>query len=100
MSATNSRTATQQKLTDAFYWLGTATSVLCISLAWARNTGLVWRFEHTGFPLSWAIGVIAILAFVASEYCHPAPPAKVRKARRIPEMRPETAVWETEFADS
>jgi hypothetical protein len=90
------RTVEQEKWTDAFYWIGIAMSVLCVVLAGARNTELIGRFEHSSFPLSWAAGVIAILAFVASEYFHPAPPARER--RRI-EQLPESLPWETEFAD-
>jgi len=98
--STNPRTATQQKWTNTFYWIGMAMSVLCIALAWARNTELVGRFDHANFPLAWAAGIGAILAFLASEYCHPAPPAKERRAQRAPEMLPESLPWETEFADS
>jgi hypothetical protein len=98
--STNQRMEVQQKLADTFYWAGMAMSVTCIALAWSRNTELVGRFEHASFPLSWAAGIIAILAFLAAEYCHPAPPAKERGARRAPEMLPENLPWETEFADS
>ena len=86
----------QQKLTAAFYWIGLALSVACIGLAWARNTELVGRFERVDFPLSWAAGVIAILAFLAAEYCHPVLP---KKQRRSPAQLTESLPWETEFAE-
>jgi hypothetical protein len=96
----NGKIAIQQKLTDTFYWFGMAMSVLCIAVAWARNTELVGRFEYANFPLSWALGVIAILAFLASEYCDRVSPAENRSAQRVPETLPESSVWETEFVDS
>jgi hypothetical protein len=99
MSATNARVATQQKWTVTFYWIGITMSVLCIALSWARNTELLGRFEQADFPLSWAAGVIAIVAFLASEYCHPAPPPKQRAVRPFPEAFREPSTWETEFAD-
>ena len=89
----------RQKFNAMFYWLGIALSVACISLVLVRNTELVWRFEHAGFPLSWAAGLIAILAFLAAEYFDPATVEKPIM-RPVPEMLPESASWETEFADS
>ena len=96
--STDPRIALRQTWTDRFYWIGMAMSVLCVALAWARNTALMGRFEHPAFPLSWAAGVIAIVAFLASEHFHPAPPAKKRAPRRVPEPLAELQ-WETEFAD-
>ena len=90
----------QQKLIGTFYWLGIAMSLLCILLACAHNTQVVGRFEHAGFPLSWAAGVIAILAFLVFEYSDPVLPSEERSALRFSEALPETAAWETEFADS
>ena len=99
MPTTNHRVTVQQKWTATFYWIGTTMSVLCIALAAARNTELLSRFQRADFPLSWVAGVIAILAFLASEYLHPPAPAKVRGARRFPEQRFEASSLETEFAD-
>jgi hypothetical protein len=96
--STDPKLAAQQKLTDAFYWMGIATSVLCVVLVSARNTALVGRFDHASFPAAWAAGLIAIVAFLASEYFHPAPPAKKRAPRYILEPAAELQ-WETEFGD-
>jgi hypothetical protein len=95
----NGKTAVQQKWAATFYWIGIAMSVLCVATASARNTELLGRFEHGSFPLSWAAGLIAIAAFLASEYFHPAAPAKKRAERRFPTELPESLPWETEFAD-
>jgi len=39
-----------------------------LALVLAGNTDLGWRWEHQGFPLSWAFGAAAVLAFLAVEY--------------------------------
>jgi hypothetical protein len=54
---------------DAFYWIGIALTLSCFALVLAGNTTLLWRFEHTGFPLSWACGALAIVSFLAAEVC-------------------------------
>ena len=54
--------------TDAFYWIGVAMTLACFTLILAGNTELVWRFEHKGFPLSWAFAAAAVLAFLAAEF--------------------------------
>ena len=56
---------------DAFYWIGVTMALACFALVMAGNTELAGRFEHRGFPLSWAFGVAAVLAFLAAEACHP-----------------------------
>ena len=84
--------AMQHKVTATFYWIGVAMSVVCVAL--------VGRVGKAPFPLSWAAGAVAILAFLAAEYCHPAAPAKDRGARRVSQEQPENLPWETEFADS
>jgi hypothetical protein len=58
---------------NAFYWLGILTTVACFALVLAGNTEVLWRFEHVGFPISWAFGAIAVLAFTAVEVCSPPP---------------------------
>jgi hypothetical protein len=57
---------------DAFYWIGVTMTLACVAFVLAGNTGLAGRFEHRGFPLSWALGVAAIIAFLAAEACHTA----------------------------
>jgi len=96
--SSDSKLAAQQKLTDMFYWLGVTMSILCVVLVSARNTALIGRFDHSSVPAAWAAGLIAIGAFLASEYFHPAPPAKKRAPRYVPEPVAELQ-WETEFAD-
>jgi hypothetical protein len=54
------------------YWSGVTMAVACFALVFAGNTLLVWRFEHAGLPLSWVAGAVAILAFMAAEFCHSA----------------------------
>ena len=53
-----------------FYWIGVATTMVCFALVLAGDTELVWRFEHGGFPLSWAFAGTAVLAFLAAEFSH------------------------------
>jgi hypothetical protein len=54
---------------DAFYWIGVAMTLACFALVLAGNTEVLWRYEHTGLPLSWVGGVIAVLSFLAAEFC-------------------------------
>jgi hypothetical protein len=55
-----------------FFWLGIMMTLASLALILAGNTELLYRFEHTRFPLSWALAGIAVLAFCAAELCHPA----------------------------
>ncbi len=57
---------------DAFYWIGVTMTLACVAFVMAGNTELAGRFEHRGFPLSWAFGIVAVLAFLAAEACHTA----------------------------
>jgi hypothetical protein len=59
-----------------FYFFGIVMSVGCLSLIFSGNTGIIWRYEHIGVPLSWVTGACAILAFVAFEYCESRASAK------------------------
>jgi hypothetical protein len=99
MPTTSQRVAAQQKLAFTFYWIGVIMSVLCIGLAFARNTELVSNLPSAGFPLSWAAGAIAILAFLVAEYGHRVVMAKDPVARRFSEEPIEDTSWETELAD-
>ena len=56
-------------LYDSFYWLGLAMTALCVAFILAGNSDALWRFEHTGFPMSWAFGAIAVVSFLAAEIC-------------------------------
>lgn len=86
--------ANRQILNSTLYWMGIVMSALCVALTCARNTELVLRFEHTGFPLSWAAGLMAIVAFLAAEYCDPVPALQPVRAEL-----PDSLPWENEFAD-
>jgi hypothetical protein len=54
---------------STFYWVGIAMTLACLAFIFAGNTDLLWRFEHSGFPLSWVFGAIAIVSFLAAESC-------------------------------
>jgi hypothetical protein len=54
----------------AFYWIGVVMIIACLAFILVGNTEAVYRFEHTRFPLSWALATVAILAFLAAEFCH------------------------------
>lgn len=55
----------------SFYWIGMAMVLGCLGLTLASNTESIYRFEHTSFPLSWGLAILAVLAFLAAELCHP-----------------------------
>ncbi len=67
MVAKRSRTAF---LYAVFYWIGIVMIIACLAVILVGNTEAVYRFEHTRFPLSWAFATVAILAFLAAEFCH------------------------------
>jgi hypothetical protein len=47
-----------------------------IVLVLAGNTKWGAIVQHTSFPLAWKFAIVAILAFLAGEICHPAFPFK------------------------
>jgi hypothetical protein len=51
------------------YCVGVIMTLACVAITFAGNTGPMYRFEHSGFPLSWAAGCVAILFFLAAESC-------------------------------
>ena len=55
-----------------FYWIGMVMTLACLTFVLASNTELLFRFEHTAFPLSWAFAGLAVVAFLAAESCQPA----------------------------
>ena len=57
------------------YWFGILLSVGCLALILTGNTEVIWRYEHTGIPVSWVAGMCAILAFLAFEYFESRSPA-------------------------
>jgi hypothetical protein len=74
------------------YWIAVALTLSCFAVVLARNTELVWRFEHTSFPLSWALGIAATLAFLATELCHSAFFVPRETENETSQLTPE---WET-----
>jgi hypothetical protein len=36
------------------YWIGIIMTLACLAIVLTGNTEFAYRFEHTGFPLSWA----------------------------------------------
>jgi hypothetical protein len=71
------RRARTTVLFDALYWIGVAMTLACLAFVFAGNMELFWRFEHEGFPMSWAFGISAVLAFLAAEVC-PQPQSATR----------------------
>jgi hypothetical protein len=53
--------------TADFYWIGVGAALACFALVPGGNTEPVWRFEHRGFPLSWTLAGVSVLAFLAAE---------------------------------
>jgi hypothetical protein len=51
-----------------FYWIGVICAFVCLALVLSGNTDAIWRFEHTGVPLSWTMGVLSVGAFLAAEF--------------------------------
>ena len=80
----------------AFYWIGVATTLACFAFVLAGNTAFVWRFEHTGWPMSWAFGVIAILAFLGAELSQSAFSLPRKVEDRSAQLSPELAAAESE----
>jgi len=81
----------KQNWATAFYWIGVAMALACFAFAWAGNTDLAWRFEYSGFPLSWAFAGAAIVAFLAFEFCDGRPSPARAAEERSPQLAPE---WE------
>jgi hypothetical protein len=80
---------------DAFYWIGVTMTLACFAFVIAGNTELAGRFEHRGFPLSWAFGVVAVLAFLAAEACHTASSRAIETEDRISPLASELEAVES-----
>jgi hypothetical protein len=70
MKTSNSR----ERFASAFYWVGVIMTLGAIGLVLAANTKWGAAVQHTSFPLAWKFAIVAILAFLAGEICHPAFP--------------------------
>jgi len=55
---------------SAFFWMGVAMTLACVTIILAGNTEMFYRLERSSIPLSWVFGGVAILEFLAAEYCH------------------------------
>ena len=61
--------AAQRSWTTGLYWTGITMAAACLVAVLAGNTELAGRFEHAGFPLSWAFAGAAVIALAAFEFC-------------------------------
>ena len=84
------------KRISSFYWIGVAMTLACFAFVLAGNTDLVWRFEHRGFPLSWAFAGAAVLAFLCAEFSQSAYSRPSGAADRSSQVSPELAAAESE----
>ena len=80
----------------AFYWIGVTMTLACLAFVMAGNTELLGRFEHRSFPLSWAFGGAAVLAFLAAEACHPAFPGATKAEDRESPLASELEAAESQ----
>jgi hypothetical protein len=85
----------RQDWATAFYWIGVTTALACLVLVFAGNTEFAWRFEHSGFPLSWALAGSAVLAFLAFELCEYGPSVPSEAAAPSSQLYPEWKALET-----
>jgi len=69
-------------------------TLACVTFIVAGNTELLWRFEHAAFPLSWAFGGIAMLAFLAAEFCDSTPSRSAEAEDRSSQFSPDWEVVE------
>jgi len=67
MSSVKRKSTAGSYWTTGFYWIGVVMAIATFALILAGNTDLLWRFEHRGLPLSWAVAGAAVLAFLAAE---------------------------------
>ena len=60
------------RLASVFYWIAVSMTFASIALVLLGNTKLIAMVQHTSFPLAWKLAIVAVLAFLAAEICHPA----------------------------
>jgi hypothetical protein len=83
--------STAKRIWAGFYWIGVAMALACFAFVLTGNTKLVWRFEHTRFPLSWAFAGAAVLAFLAAEFGQSAFALSREAEDRRSQLSPELA---------
>jgi hypothetical protein len=71
------------------YWIGMVMTLACLTLILGGNTEALYRFEHAGFPLSWAFAAGAMLAFMTAELCHPADLVTSEQEDKNSQLTPE-----------
>jgi hypothetical protein len=74
------------------FWVGATLAIACLALVCAGNTEPLYRFEHTRLPLSWIVGGIAMFAFLAAEFYHPADSVPNKTEDRLSQLALE---WES-----
>jgi hypothetical protein len=79
-------------LQRSFNWIGVVSTLGCLAVVLTGNTESIWRFEHTSFPLSWVLAGIAVLAFLATEFCDTTASIPTEEEDSIPQFSSE---WET-----
>ena len=74
----------RRKWAAGLYWTGVVMTFTCIALVLAGSSEALHRFEHTAFPLSWALAGVAVIAFLGAELARheKAPENKARPVRR------------------
>ena len=72
-----------------FYWIGVIMTIACFAVVVASNINPIYRFEHSGFPLSWVSAGVAILSFLAAEFCHAPVSLKSEAEEEGSELAPE-----------
>lgn len=75
-----------------FNWIGVVLTLACFASVVAGNTEAIWRFEHSGFPLSWVLAGAAVLAFLATELCDSTASVPDEADDSVSQFSPE---WET-----
>lgn len=73
------KTTTRDRWSAGFYWLGVVMTFAAVGLVLLGNTKWIAPLEHTSFPLAWKLAIVAVVAFLAREFCRPVAPA-VRKS--------------------
>jgi hypothetical protein len=80
-----------------FFSIGLMATLVCLALILAGNTEAWSRFEHRGFPLSWAFAGAAAVAFMLAEYFDEARKQAGETLDRRPQYSADWVSREVEF---
>ena len=69
-------------------------TIACFAIVLASNTTLIYPLEHSRFPLSWMSAVVAILSFLAAEFCQAPDSLQSEAEEESLELAPEWEVIE------